>query len=474
MKPAPIRNNASTIVDLTLGRFLLMANRISRPICWLAWGSAPTDVGGVNSSEGCVASRTPIRRCSCSPDSKLQAVLVLGIVLLAHSAPAQPWQTVDDFQYVAGQPALNYGLTVAPSGTLFACGYAADSVGTYHGLVMSSTSAGTIWSAPLDDYLYAQDYDTFYDGGMVTDGSGNLYVAGETYYVGSNPLGDLANHWITRRSSDGGTTWSLVDDFAPGGPQTQPFGLASDTAGNVYVAGVANHPGVNDLVWTVRKGTGGGSFSTVDALSSGQGGQANGIYVHPTAGIFAVGSAIIAGTKGYKTTEAWIVRRGSNGGATWSTVDTFQLSVNLTSRAFGIGADSSGNLYVVGQGFIKNGKNNYSHWIVRKSTNSGSSWSTVDDFQLSATSNTGAGRFVADSLGNLYVSGGTPFNPWSANEWLVRKCTGGTGSWQTVDDFNYMGGQALPFAMAANSLGNVFVGGVGSGSTGTHWLVRKK
>src|SRR5436190_11458108 len=291
----------------------------------------------------------------------------MAAAFLCNASFAQGWQTVDDFQYVAGQPALNYGLAVTPNGRLFASGYVEDAIGMYHGLVMASSDAGTTWSGALDDYLYAPDYDTLYDGGMVADASGNLYVAGETYYVGPNPLGDPANHWITRRSSDGGTTWSLVDDFAPGGLQTQPFGLATDTAGNVYVAGLANHPGVNDLVWTVRKGTGGGSFSTVDALSSSQGGQANGIYVHPTAGVFAVGSAIIPGTKGYKATEAWIARRSSNGGITWSTVDTFQLSPNLTSRAFGIGADSSGNLYVVGQGFIKNGKNINSHWIVRKS-----------------------------------------------------------------------------------------------------------
>jgi len=223
---------------------------------------------------------------------------------------------------------------------------------------MASTDAGNTWSAPLDDYLYAPGYQVWYDGGIGTDSAGNLYVAGEAY--GQT---DPANHWVIRRSSDIGATWALVDDFAPGSPQTQPFGLATDAAGNVYVAGVANHVGVNDLVWTVRKGMGGTSFTTVDTLSSSQGGQANGIFAHPTAGIFAVGSAYIPGTRGYKTTEAWIVRRSSNGGASWTTVDTYQFSQNLNSRAFGVGADASGNIYAVGQGFVKSGKNDYGHWI---------------------------------------------------------------------------------------------------------------
>src|SRR6266699_646862 len=233
----------------------------------------------------------------------LPSLLALWVAfpLLAYTAFAQTWQTVDDFQYVSGQDAQNYGLAVAPHGTLFASGMAGASTGLYRGLLMASTDAGNTWSAPLDDYLYAPGYQVWYDGGIGTDSAGNLYVAGEAY--GQT---DPANHWVIRRSSDIGATWSLVDDFAPGSPQTQPFGLATDAAGNVYVAGVANHVGVNDLVWTVRKGMGGTSLTTVD---------------------------------------------------------TYQLSQNLNSRAFGVGADASGNIYAVGQGFVKSGKNDYGHWI---------------------------------------------------------------------------------------------------------------
>jgi len=408
------------------------------------------------------------------PFSKGMAIrpTLLAIIIVAAfgmHVSAQTWQSVDDFQYIAGRPAQNCGLAVAPDGTLFASGFAQDSAGVYHGLVMASGDGGHTWSGALDDYIYALGYDALYDAGMVADSLGNLYVAGESYDSVSE-----TNHWIIRRGTNRGANWSLVDDFAPGGVFTQPFGLTVDSAGNVYVAGIAQPASGGGQVWTIRKGLGGASFNTVDSYSSTGATQANAIYAHPTAGIFAVGSAIVPGTKGYVETEVWLVRRSINGGSTWSTVDSFQLSPNLTSRAFGVGADSSGNLYVVGQGFTKNGKNDYSHWIVRKSSNGGSSWTTVDDFQLSATSNTGAGRFINDSHGNLYVCGGTPFNPWFANEWLVRKCTAGTGFWQTVDDFKYMGGVAEPFATATDASGHVFIGGTGAPlSSSLHWLVRK-
>src|SRR5436190_4245195 len=48
----------------------------------------------------------------------------------------------------------------------------------------------------------------------------------------------------------------------------------------------------------------------------------------------------------------------------------------------------------------------------------------------------------------------------SARDWIVRKDPGGTGTWSTDDDFRYLSTfDAQPFAIAANTLGNVFVGG---------------
>src|SRR6266581_3035831 len=52
--------------------------------------------------------------------------------LLTHTTLAQTWQTVDDFQYVTGQTAVSFGLTVAPSGILFASGYGFDASGLSH------------------------------------------------------------------------------------------------------------------------------------------------------------------------------------------------------------------------------------------------------------------------------------------------------------------------------------------------------
>jgi hypothetical protein len=181
------------------------------------------------------------------------------------------------------------------------------------------------------------------------------------------------------------------------------------------------------------------------------------IFAHPTRGIFAVGTRNINGI------PAWVIRRSTNGGATWSEINTFQLQSGLNSTALGISADAAGNLYVVGRGDTSPRRNTVvSHWLVRKSTDGGNSWSTVDDFVPGG--NPAEARCFATTInGDLYVAG------TAAGHWIVRKNAGGTGAWTTVDDYQYAGGYAAPRAIAEDASGHLFVGGLG----GSHWIIKK-
>ncbi len=276
-------------------------------------------------------------------------------LLLNHSASAQTWQTVDDFQYVAGLAAENFGLTVAPSGIVYASGWAGDGT-TRHGLVMASADGGNTWSAPLDDFVYPGSA-TMDDGGITADSVGNLYVAGHYY---GNP-----QHQFVRRSTDGGGSWQTVDDVALGGYSSFPSfggGITADTSGNVYVIGRA----VN--TWSIRKGTGATSYATVDTFQPGSS-QAWAVFDHPIAGTFAVGYGTMVSK--HSTSQAWIVRRSLDGGATWATVDVYQASSGYGAWARGIGADAQGSLYVVGFASVPYKSSRVNHWQVRKSDNHG-------------------------------------------------------------------------------------------------------
>jgi hypothetical protein len=374
---------------------------------------------------------------------------LLSLALLAGTASARTWQTVDDFQYTAGQTAVNCGLTVAPSGVVFGCGFAADGINAEHGLVMASADGGNTWSPPLDDF-YAPGWATRDDGGIVADSAGNLYVAGRFY--SSGPF-----YRFVRRSTDGGATWSTVDTVRISGFYASPLaagGITTDATGNVYIT----EPILG--TWTVRKGIGGTNFSTVDTFQP-SGSQAQTVFAHPTAGVFAVGSGTVVNKN--SSSQAWVVRRSLDGGATWATVDAYQASGGYAAEAFGIGADAQGNIYVVGRAAVPNKRSSIMHWQIRQSANGGSSWSTLDDYVLSTSNNQVATGFAADSQGNLYATGySNPVSGTGGPTWIVRESLGGTGAWTTVDAL-----PGLAHAIAADSLGNVFVGGQNP------WLVRK-
>ena len=395
----------------------------------------------------------------------IQLALSGGLALFATAACAQSWQTVDDYQFTAGYDSQNQALAFTPSGALLAGGVD-DSWCV--GLVRASTDSGATWSAPLDTFDFA-GWGVFNCAGVVSDPAGNLYAAYTGYPTSDSGL-DM--HWLVRRSADGGLTWTTVDDFDPGGSQTQANSITTDAAGNVFVAGIAQYPNGTGG-WTVRKGTAGANFTTVDTVSSSLG--ALSVFVHPTAGVFAVGQADVAVKQ--TIVRAWLIRRSQDGGRTWITVDTvYSLSKGsyYYGRAYSVGADTHGNLYVAGTLAAPTKSGTVWQWVVRKSTNAGSSWSTVDTYQLSPASGSMASAFVADSNGNLYVAG-FGNDPQGAH-WVVRESAAGTGAWQTVDTFQYVSGSSSQAqAIAANALGNIFVGGWGYDSAGSqHWLVRKR
>ena len=384
--------------------------------------------------------------------------------ILAQTGLAQTWQTVDDFQYAAGKAAVAVGLAKDPSGTIYAAGWAKDTNGTMHALTMKSADAGATWSNPVDDFLYPGSLPTV-DVAIVSDSAGNLYSAGYAFVNG------ISARWLVRRSQDHGVTWSTMDDFTLGGTVAQCHALTTDVSGNIYAVGYGTMAqSSTTFYWTVRKGTanqdGSMSWSTVDTFSPSGSGNAMGVFCHPTAGIFVAGNAKSSGTTPY---NIWVVRRSRDSGATWATVDAYQLDSTQGSTAKSIAADAAGNLYVVGPAT----KSGYNHSIIRKSTNGGSVWKTADDFHPTATEDEFPEQISADPRGNLYVIGCSRIS--YVQHWLVRKNPGAVGAWQTVDDFNYAPNKnADAYGIATDNAGNVFVAGYGLDATNVqHWLVRR-
>jgi hypothetical protein len=145
-------------------------------------------------------------------------------------------------------------------------------------------------------------------------------------------------------------------------------------------------------------------------------GAARGVCSDSQGDIYISGSLFIATqlvkTKGQATTNGyyeWITRKSSDGGKTWSTVDSYSYAANQTAQAQGSGTTLTGTPIVVGQATDALG---HGHWIVRALSSSG--WQTIDDVPGGL-----AMRVTPDAAGHLLVTGS--LSDSMGQHWVTRR-----------------------------------------------------
>jgi hypothetical protein len=146
--------------------------------------------------------------------------------------------------------------------------------------------------------------------------AGVFVVGRANFSVVVNKKQSIGTGWTVRRSQDGGTTWSNVDQLA----NCAAYGIGADAHGYLYVVGQFNVP---------------------------------------------------------NTGSCWLVRKSTDSGNSWTTVDTYQLAAGYAAQAQCFVADSLGNLFVAG---IANTSSGGQDWVVRENPGGNSAWSVVDSF----------------------------------------------------------------------------------------------
>ncbi len=154
------------------------------------------------------------------------------------------WQTVDDYQYHAPQATYNTGLAVGAEGiTLMPP--APPTLLTarrqkYPGLIRAESRQRNTW-ASLDHYLYPNMRYMRYSG-IAADSQGDVFVPGPPIGM-PPPATPLTGTGLFVAARMEEPTWYLLDDFVPGsgGNGMKASVVTIDSAGNVYVAGVANY-----------------------------------------------------------------------------------------------------------------------------------------------------------------------------------------------------------------------------------------
>ncbi|MEG4995347.1 SBBP repeat-containing protein, partial [Microcoleus sp. B4-C5] len=286
-----------------------------------------------------------------------------------------------------------------------------NGLGTVNGAVTLTkwnSNGGQLWNRVIDSSYYD------WASGITTDSSGNLYIAGRTDGSLAGGNAGSSDAFVAKYDSWGNQLWirqsgTWANDVARS--------VATDAAGNVYVAGltegsldgnlsaggtdifVTKYNNAGTKVWTRQLG----STASEGSISEAERNVA--ISVDSTGNIYVSGTTegSLQGNTNAGGKDAFVAKYDTWGTRLW----TRQLGTSGEDRSMGVAVDTSGNVHISGwtTGAL-DGKTNSggTDAFVTKYDSSGNKLLTT----LLGTTVTDASRDVAiDRNGNVYITGWT-------------------------------------------------------------------
>ncbi len=252
--------------------------------------------------------------------------------------------------------------------------------------------------------------------------------------------------------------WETVDDFAPAGGNAEAHGIAVDAGGRVYVVGTANGHGI------VRRSVDSGANWTTQDDFLYAGGSNN---VFNAVVVDSSGAVFVGGVAEASWIRHWIVRRSTDQGVTWATVDDYFAprigpEEGIDGAVYSLSTDGQGRVF--GAGLMRPTGPSYNSWMVRASSPGGTNWDTKL-LLFSFYDQVGQIRCAGE---NVYVTGAVA-NDVSANGLILRSSDDGA-TWATNSEV--LGG--VHWAITADSAGYLYTAGATwNNSTSVVWLVRQ-
>jgi len=227
-----------------------------------------------------------------------------------------------------------------------------------------STDFGASWTE--FDYITYREKFYNYLRHMIVTASGSLLSVG---LLGSYDPQTEAEPWYVNRSANGGTSWSDVEINVTPGVDQLSRKLAQDSLGNIFVLGSAG----SDI--KVRRSSNDGvTWAEVES------------YTHPQLTSWNWNDARVvvdAGNNIYYSTKHHVggtqhfadIRKGTPGGAVWSTVATFPVTPGHTNFFLSdLTVDRNDDLWVAGQ---ETNTLAQQQTVIFKSADGGTTWTEV-------------------------------------------------------------------------------------------------
>lgn len=382
--------------------------------------------------------------------SRLACLAALSIATL-HSTLAQSnWETVLSVVYPESGPSTHFtDLAAANDGNIYAVGYDVDTAGNIESSwLRRSADGGSTWQNTASFAGYLKS--------IAVDAHGHIYLAGRMPVDGE---------WTVLRSEDQGASWTTLDSHPL--PDGRPSDIDVDETGMIWVTGSYNaNRTYSNRIWVVRRGTPtptGVAWEDVDPYSFNTAGLAKPDRIHdgrPQA--IAIRSArvgfpeIFVGGRAANQRSGllWVVRRSQDGGTTWTTVDQFpsqDMGAGLLDLAV---SPTDGSIYAVGRIYeTLSRKTGQYVGLVRRgvTTNTGGiAWTNVDRV-IANPSSVSLNGVTVDGYGRVFVVG---YN-FNNDGWLVRASMDGVAPYATTDLF----GPGYPSSVVADPANNVLVAG---------------
>ena len=156
-------------------------------------------------------------------------------------------------------------------------------------------------------------------------------------------------------------------------------------------------------------------------------------YMNSRKDIIYGGSAIDSGGQDFSLT-----RTSLDSGSSFSTTNQFQLSAGATwSKTFGYAEDPAGRLFSIHGLEDATGNRNA---VIKRSLDNGLTWAIVDTYQSNVNRHSYYTGITIDDNGDIYVVGQT-MNTSNFYQGVMRRSVDGGASWSTIDLFYPIAGR---------------------------------